>query len=299
MKEAFRAYLQAKGFTQKSIQSMLVVFRQYHQWADREHLALTEVGYNDLLLFMHYCQKTGKVQRTIGHYLTTVRHFYDHQISEGTVLTNPAMGIKVKGIRKKVLYHLLSPYELHQLYNRYEVRTAKHKRDKVILGLLAYQGLRTEELSRLTVHHVDLGSGQVEIIRGRKSNGRVLPLESHQVLDLYDYVFKVRNELMGMPPKRKRLLTRPTEQLFIGAGGHCSSMSNVIHPLMVKLRAENGQVHNAKQFRASVITQWLKQYNLREAQYLAGHRYISSTECYLQNALEGLQEEVQQYHPLG
>jgi integrase/recombinase XerD len=40
-------------------------------------------------------------------------------------------------------------------------------------------------------------------------------------------------------------------------------------------------------------------YNLRQAQYLAGHRYISSTESYQQNEMEGLSEEVNQFHPLG
>ena len=68
--------------------------------------------------------------------------------------------------------------------------------------------------------------------------------------------------------------------------------------LMIKVRKINPQVKNAKQIRASVITKWVKMYNLRKAQYLAGHRYISSTESYLQNDMEGLKEEVQQYHPL-
>jgi integrase/recombinase XerD len=39
-------------------------------------------------------------------------------------------------------------------------------------------------------------------------------------------------------------------------------------------------------------------YNLREVQYMSDHRYISSTENYLENEMEGLKEEVQQYHPL-
>ncbi len=68
---------------------------------------------------------------------------------------------------------------------------------------------------------------------------------------------------------------------------------------MVKVRELNPNVINGKHIRASVITKWLKMYNLREVQYLAGHRYISSTESYLQNDMEGLQEEVQQFHPLG
>ena len=67
----------------------------------------------------------------------------------------------------------------------------------------------------------------------------------------------------------------------------------------MELRKLNPSVINTKQIRASVITKWLKVYDLREVQVLAGHRYISSTESYLQNDMEGLQEEVQQFHPLG
>jgi len=59
------------------------------------------------------------------------------------------------------------------------------------------------------------------------------------------------------------------------------------------------KLENADQLRASVIVKWLKQYNLREVQYLAGHRYISSTESYQQSEMEGLSEEVNQFHPLG
>ncbi len=48
-----------------------------------------------------------------------------------------------------------------------------------------------------------------------------------------------------------------------------------------------------------MVQSWVKMYNLRKAQYLAGRQYISTTEGYLQNDMEGLKEEVQQFHPMG
>lgn len=68
---------------------------------------------------------------------------------------------------------------------------------------------------------------------------------------------------------------------------------------MEQVRRVNTKLENADQLRASVIVKWLKQYNLREVQHMAGHRYISSTEAYRQNEMEGLSEEVNQFHPLG
>ncbi|MDF1573072.1 MAG: hypothetical protein P1P82_15795 [Bacteroidales bacterium] len=54
----------------------------------------------------------------------------------------------------------------------------------------------------------------------------------------------------------------------------------------------------AKQIRSSVITHWLKHYNLRQVQYMAGHKYVSSTERYQQNNLDKLQGQLEKYHPL-
>lgn len=87
--------------------------------------------------------------------------------------------------------------------------------------------------------------------------------------------------------------------LFITEGDGISSFNNMMNPIILKFRKVNPNVLNAKQIRVLVITKWLKIHNIREVQYLSGHRYISSTESYLQNDIKGLQEEVQQFHPLG
>ena len=91
----------------------------------------------------------------------------------------------------------------------------------------------------------------------------------------------------------------PRTMSLTGEGGRCYSLSNLMTQLMLKVKKINPSVMNTQQIRASVITKWVKVYNLRKAQYLAGHRYISSTEGYLQHDLEGLQEELNRFHPLG
>jgi integrase/recombinase XerD len=64
-----------------------------------------------------------------------------------------------------------------------------------------------------------------------------------------------------------------------------------------ELKKINNTFINLKQIRTSVIVNWLKQYNLRKVQYLAGHRYISSTERYQQDDLESLHKTINIYHP--
>jgi len=60
----------------------------------------------------------------------------------------------------------------------------------------------------------------------------------------------------------------------------------------------NQSLTDIKQIRTSVIIHWLKQHQLRKTQYLAGHKYISSTEKYVQDDLESLHETVNNYHHL-
>jgi len=42
----------------------------------------------------------------------------------------------------------------------------------------------------------------------------------------------------------------------------------------------------------------LNNHNLRQVQYMAGHKHVSSTERYAMNNLEELKTEVEKYHPL-
>lgn len=298
-KEAFKEYLKYKQFTKKSITSRLVVFDQYMKWIKKENLDIEQIGYNDLLLFMKYCQHKGISQRTIKHYMIIVRHFYDHLEREHVISINPATDINVKGVKRKVLYHILEAHELHTLYNQHPSETIKGRRNKAMLGLLVYQGVHTSELAKMEVKDVNLREGKIYVPGSVKSVSREMILEAHQIMDMYDYVLNVRNQIAVLPAKRKSQEKQESDRLFIGDGGNCYSVSNFITQLMIKVRELNPQVLNAKQIRTSVITKWLKNYNLRQVQYLAGHKYISSTESYLQNDMEGLKEEVQQFHPIG
>jgi integrase/recombinase XerD len=68
--------------------------------------------------------------------------------------------------------------------------------------------------------------------------------------------------------------------------------------LVYNLRRTNPKLINAQQIRQRVITLWLKTKDLRTTQYMAGHRYVSSTERYQVNNLDELYKQLELYHPL-
>jgi integrase/recombinase XerD len=291
MKTSFIEYLKTRGLTPRTIISFDRVATIFLNWLKKEQINVEEVSYQDILSFMKRCQKQGVSQRTVQLYLNVIRHFYDHQIEQEKMEINPVTGIKVQGVKRKSLHHIFQPEELHAIYNNYQDESLKGKRNKIILSLLVYQGVKTEELIKLEVQDVKLREGKIEIPGGHKSDRRLLQLESHQVLEFYDYVNNTRKEILAQSKQQ-------TDRLFVSIEGG-DSLNSCMHRLMFWVKRKNKLVVNAKQLRASVIVKWLKMYNLRKVQYLAGHRYISSTESYQQSEMEGLTEEVNKFHPLG
>ncbi len=87
-------------------------------------------------------------------------------------------------------------------------------------------------------------------------------------------------------------------QLFISLKGS-DNIKSSIRFLMDDLRKTDTQVKDAMQIRKSVIVNWLKEKDIRQVQYLAGHSSISSTERYQAANLEELEEALKIHHPLG
>ena len=82
----------------------------------------------------------------------------------------------------------------------------------------------------------------------------------------------------------------------VGAG---QRLNNTLNKLLEQTTKLEPKVKTLQQLRASVITHSTKTLNLREAQHRAGHRYVSSTQAYLINDLEGLAEDVARFLPIG
>lgn len=218
---------------------------------------------------------------------------------------NPAEFIQIKGIKRKTLYDILNRKELDNLYHHYTVvdengkdknqnwfkaKLLAQKRNKVILGLLLYQALDTKDLKLLSVQDVKLREGKIFIPGTRRSNERELKLEALQIMDMMEYMLTTRKEILQLAGKQ-------SEKLFTSIGAS-ENFGNLMAKFIKRLQQLNKKVTSAKQLKASVIVHWLKLYNLREVQYMAGHRYVSSTESFLVNETDDLLADIEKYHPL-
>ena len=58
------------------------------------------------------------------------------------------------------------------------------------------------------------------------------------------------------------------------------------------------EISSSRQLRASVIMGWLKTNNIRQTQYMAGHKNIQSTEKYRRQDTTDLARQLELFHPL-
>jgi integrase/recombinase XerD len=286
--KGFKTYLEKQGNDKSTICQKLNYTGYFLKWLDKERLQEAETTYNDLMEFINWCKLESKSKRHINTIIRSVRNYYDYLKTNQAEIINPAANLHLKGIRHKLPHDILSAETMEEIYNAYPVIDNRTQRNKIMLGMFIYQGITTGELKKLQAMHVKLQSGKIFIPGSRHSNSRTLELRSFQVLDLHEYINQIRSEF----------LTRPVDQLFISAEGN-TNLKNSVHHLFRAIKRINPAIKSAKQIRASVITHWLKTHNLRQVQYMAGHRYVSSTERYQLNDLEGLKDQVDKYHPLG
>jgi integrase/recombinase XerD len=111
-----------------------------------------------------------------------------------------------------------------------------------------------------------------------------------QVLILQEYLSKVRPLLL-------QLKGQDNEGLLMTIG-ESMQIKDAVQEFLLELQKKYPFLKSFRQVRNSVIYHWVKEKNLREAQYLAGHGSIHSTQRYKQANLDDLQLQLDLYHPL-
>lgn len=299
----YQIYLEKENYSESSSKGYVYQSKKFNSWLATKGYILEHFDYKQALQYVAYLQKKHSNIKTINHRIVAIRRYFYYLMEVAIQTENPFIDINIKGEKKnKMLHNLLSSDELEDLYYSYppecragtineKTRTSTRladKRNKVMIGLMVYQGLSTSDMKRLQLEHLKLYQGKVYIPRGKIGNRRELALQPWQVMELMEYVNEIRPQIL----KKRKVVS---EYLFIVSNNR---LVDTVMWVMKKLKKINHKVENIHQVRASVIVHWLSKYNLRKVQIMAGHKYISTTEKYVQKDLKQLQEVINTYHPL-
>ncbi|MDX9928249.1 MAG: tyrosine-type recombinase/integrase [Bacteroidales bacterium] len=311
----FQKHLIDSGYNSGTIFQYLKLVEIFLIWAVKREKSIEEFNYHDMVMFiddtMRSIYYSNNLNRTINRIMISITAYYDFLILRNNNLYNPAKSMRVKDPHRTLVHNLLSRSELNTLYESYEVRDEREIRNKVILGFLVFQALSVSELHRLSISDIRLRSGTM-MVRGdnsgkwrKGSTNRVLNLEALQIIDLIDYIDNIRPKILvngfrkfpGRKPNEENVVFR-TDQVLLSIFGS-PNLKNSLHHMFNNLRKVNPRLRSSIHIRQSVIACWVDKHNLRQAQYMAGHRYVSSTEYYKQVNINDLKRQVLECHPLG
>lgn len=303
--QRFINYLLSRGYSDTTTEIITTSLIRFQCWCDAQNVEPESATYNELLGYMQHLHSYKLKQRTIQLHFGNLSHYFSWLTEDKVREDNPVKNIKIQGVQRQRLYHIIPMPELEALYEQIQGNEAylsgnyqlweeqshhSQQMHRVMFGLVIWQGFGSGELANLKVKDLQLREGKVHIEGDRRSNARTLKLESVQVLDLMEYLNTTREYY-------RKVSRNQSDRVFINrqSGNRIESR---ITALMKLLHNLNPVVTQMQQLRTSVITHWLKNHNLRQVQYMAGHRYVSSTEKYLVNDLDDLQEDINRFHPL-
>jgi len=286
----FTGYLKHRQLSPRSMQTYQRYVVIFFKWMEEESISAKEITYTDLLSYVCYCHKRGLKQDYINKLLGAVRHYFNYLKYTQQIQNSPAAGLYIRGKQRAIPHNLLAAEQMEDMYNGFTQKGLAGKRNKIILGLMIYQGLNTNELEQLEPGHLKLREGKIDIPRSRRGNRRILKLEAHQMIDLQEYVSKTRVLIL-------EIIKKQNDKLFISIGGS-DLLYNSIDRLVRILQKQYDYFINAQQLRQSRIAIWVKQYDIRQVQYMIGHKYVSSTERYQSTNLNDLQKDLEKHYPV-
>lgn len=300
--EGYTHYLHSEKLGANSIREHLSNMERFYKWAvEQSFIGIDHISYTELLDYVKNEKDRGLKVQTIKLRLNSISKYYEYLKHIGLLEKNPTKKIKLKGALKTITQNVLSYTELEQFYNTYirqEVKASKNKlspytkqKNNVILGLMIWQGAVSGEIEKLNLEHINLEQGTIYIPKQGRGASRELKLFPNQVLQFYKYIHEARPKLLSPNSTGNGQGTTDKGQLIPG------NINNHLSALMQELKGLNQNIHNASQLRTSIIIHWLKVHGKRQAQYMAGHKYISSTERFELQEIDSLTDTLLKHHP--
>ena len=285
---AYQRYLlEDKQSSDNTVSSYIRDISQYFQWLASEGLSPESATQADVDRYTKYLLSLGKSVATVTRSLASLKSFYTYLLGEHVVSVNPAKGVALEKVERK-LPQVLTSKEVELFLEQPDGRDAKGCRDKAMLELLYATGIRVSELIDLNLEHLNLSAGFLRCVSKKKE--RIIPLYPTAVRALADYIDHVRPQLIEQPDERA---------LFVNMNG--SRMSRQGFWKIIKHYQDLAGIQKEitpHTLRHSFAAHLLENgADLRSIQEMLGHADISSTQVYTQVINKKLKDVYNLAHP--
>ncbi|MFA6548448.1 MAG: tyrosine-type recombinase/integrase [Candidatus Margulisiibacteriota bacterium] len=288
--EVIRQYLcclRERNFSPAGIGRYLDAIKMFDCYLDG--VDLSKITESDVRRFVIICGKKGYSPATIAKYYAPLRQLFDFSVRRGIVKINPIRSYYFPRAAQRITA-VITEEELRSFLKYLDKRVGTDEyvkyRDKLLVELMAYCGLRRNEVRCLMLKHVDLDKGVIIIRQSKFKKDRLIPLNSKLIEDLRVYL-RLRK------PARSRYL------ILINNKSNPLDLSYFCY-LVKRLKVESGLKCKItpKILRSTFATLLFeKGVSLKSIQELMGHTSPGTTFQYIHASVDYLRKEIEK-HPL-
>lgn len=213
-------------------------------------------------------------QSSISKIIAIIKSFFNYLETEEIIAKNPTRIIRVpKKVSKAP--KVISKYEIEMLLNSIKFSPARCRksyiRDKLLISMLYYTGIRRSELLSLNWQDINLGKNFLTIRSGKGKKDRIIPLHKN-LTELLDKYLDLR-----LPLK--------CNALFTGESGNkrlCKCSFTNILKMHLKIAGLANKGYSAHSFRHSFATNLIENgIDVFKVQKLLGHSCLDTTRIYV------------------
>jgi integrase/recombinase XerC len=225
--------------------------------------------------------------RSVNRKISSLKSFYRYLIREGITDVNPVKKILLPRTDKK-LPVFVHEKNMHQLLDNISFGgDFEGIRNRLIIEMLYFTGMRVNELTGLKSSNVNLHESSVKVL-GKRNKERIIPLIPEIVSTIKEYLAKRSADYPG-----------EFEFLFITSKGsktYARLVYRIVyHFLSMVTTLDKKSPHVLRHTFATHMLN--KGADLNSIKEILGHANLSATEIYTHNTFEKLKKIYKQAHP--
>ena len=288
LKQFFKFLENDKKVSNNTLQSYKRDLEQYKNYLLTNDLKYNKVEEKEIKDYLQYLvEEQNKKPSTISRMIASIRSFYQYEVKNKKVSSDPTENVQSPKIEKKAPC-ILTTKEVELLLEQPTDEDLKGIRDKAMLEFAYATGMRVTEIISLNVEDVNIEQEYVECKTGKKK--RDIPLGKMALSAIKEYLNKARDVLVKSDKEKA---------LFVNVNGKRLTRQGFWK--IIKYYQEQAHIDKditPHTLRHSFATHLLQNgAELKAIQTMLGHSDISSTQVYMQFQNDGLNNIYKKAHP--
>ena len=279
-----------KNLSENTLASYKNDLSKFYKFTEKNNKNVIIADHLMIISYLSVLIDEGLASKTISRNISALKSFYAYLLKFGHIKINPTENIEPP---KSGLFlpTTLSVEETERLLNSPSNENYIELRDKAMLFALYASGMRISELINLTLNHLDLNRGSVQVL-GKGNKERLIPITDQAIKIIQIYLLQSRDRLA----KNKDHI-----YVFLSTHGKKMTRQSFWHRLKIYMRRERIEkdIH-PHTLRHAFATHMLNNgADLRSVQLLLGHSDLSTTQIYTHVAQSEIKTLHKKHHPRG